>query len=373
MTTPRFPFWCLALATFVTACSAPSSDGSDEASEDVSEDPGAITSSVNDIDYVGRRDASRERHITPGQDMRAALEALRPGDTLLVDPGTYAIGGISPQLAKGLASNRIVVRGTDPLHPPLLQGYLVLHDADYWTLSGLRLQATVPTKSALFMSGGIHWVVANSEIFGASSTGSFANVAIANSTAPPNGWLFTQNCVHDAGHGTVAGHNDTDHNVYIMATGSAPGVLSRNILFNAINGSNVKVGNGGDRVAPGASNVKLEYNTTYNANHQFLIFGTVTGVALKGNLMIRSIGRTPVGIYFNDLSQAHAATAAHDYGYLMDHNVWAPNSARATYAEGDNPLYNDAAHDPRIAAGCGGFHPRNATAARYGRHTTVAY
>jgi hypothetical protein len=120
-----------------------------------------------------------------------------------------------------------------------------------------------------------------------------------------------------------------------MAPGSAPGVLSRNILFKATNGSNVKVGNGGNRTAPGASNVKLEYNTTYNANHQFLIFSTLSGIALKGNSMIRSTGRTPVGIYFNDLSQAHAATAAHDYGYLMGHNVWAPNSPASTYAEGD--------------------------------------
>lgn len=328
---------------------------------------------AHDIDYVGARDVTRTRRVSPGQDLKAALEALRPGDTLLVDPGTYAVGGISPRLTRGSVSARIVVRGTDPGQPPLIQGYLVLHDADYWTFSGLRIQATVPTKSALFMSGGIHWVVADSEIFGASSTGSFANVAIADSTEPPNGWLFTQNCVHDAGRGTVAGHDDTDHNVYVMATGSAPGVLSRNILFNATNGSNVKVGNGGNRTAPGASNVKLEYNTTYNAHHQFLIFGSLSGVALKGNLMIRSTGRTPVGIYFNDLSQAHAATAAHDYGYLMGHNVWAPNSPSSTYAEGDNPLSNDPAHDPKIAVGCNGFRPRNANAARYGRHTTVSY
>ncbi len=357
------------LALTAGACAAPEGDDGSDGEESAE----ALVWGGRDIDYVGARDSARTRHIAPGQDLKGALETLRAGDTLILDPGTYAVGGISPRLARGSASQRIVVRGSDPRRPPLIQGYVVLHDADHWTFSGLRVQATVPGKNALFMAGGIHWVVADSEFFGASSTGAFANVAIADSAAPPNGWLFTQSCVHDAGRGTVTGHDDTDHNVYVMATGSAPGVLSRNILFNATNGSNVKVGNGGNRVAPGASNVKLEYNTTYNANHQFLIFGNLSGVALKGNLMIRSTGRTPVGIYFNDLSRAGSATAAHDYGYLMDHNVWAPNSPASTYAEGDNPHYNDPASDPDISVGCRGFRPRNAHAARYGRYTAVQY
>ncbi len=322
--------------------------------------------------------------VTPGVDVKAAFEALRPGDTLKFAPGTYQMGSIAPVLAPGTATKRIVVTVIDPANPPLLRGRLILRAPSYWDLRYLRVQATdvAARAEAITIAGGIGWNVVNSEFFGASETGSFANVAISNlnkddPATAPKGWQFIYNCVHDAGRGTEEGHtSSTDHNVYVNASGDATGLIARNVLFNATAGSNVKVGNGGDAVTPGASNVRIEYNTMYNSARQIIVFGNVGGIVAKGNLLIRSTGAVgPVGVRLVNLSRPKAVTVAHNYGYLMDRLVWITDSTGGgSYTDGgDNFAYDDAGHDPWVTAGCGRFQTKNAHAAPYGVYSAVAY
>ncbi|MFN8074681.1 MAG: hypothetical protein U0Q15_04560 [Kineosporiaceae bacterium] len=323
--------------------------------------------------------AARTYTVSPGADLKAAFERLRAGDTLRLNPGTYNVSGggaLRPNLAAGSPSARITVTAADPSRKPVLQGRLFLKNARYWNFFYLRVQATVPGAEAVFMAGGTGWAIREGEFWGASATGAYANVAIGNAdhtntATAPKGWQFAQNCVHDAGRGTAAGHGDTDHNIYVIASGDADGVISRNTLFNATSGSQIKIGNGGDRNAVGASNIRIEYNLTYNANHQILIFGNLKSIMIKGNLMMKSNHpRTPVGIYLNNLRYSGGVYVAHNYAYLLKPVVFAPSPT--TSAMWRNGGDNRIGGDPRMSNGCA-FRPANPDAAKYGRWSTVSY
>lgn len=319
-----------------------------------------------------------------GGDLPAALLALQPGDTLRIAPGTYDVGTWALTVTPATRDRRITVTALDPAHPPLLRGSVALRSATWWKLSYLRIQATdaVKHREALTMMGGDHWEVSNNEFFGAAESGSFANVAISNlllsdqSTTPTN-WTFSYNCIHDAGRGTVAGHSpSTDHNVYVNASGHAPGVISRNVMFNATSGENVKVGNGGDPSLTGASDVRIEYNTLADAGRQVLIFGQVTNTRVRGNLLVRSTaGNARVGVYLHTLGQPGAVTVGDNYGYGIDRNLFFPNSAPSTFTDlGNNVLGRPGANDPRLTGpGCRGYVPQNSSVLlRYGRTARAA-
>ena len=196
--------------------------------------------------------------VGPGADLRAAMIALKPGDTLALLPGTYASGMVSPppvsvaiaadrKMSVGTPTQPITVRAADPSARPLILGEIKLWGPSYWVLDGLRVQAVDASRDALYIGGGQGWVVRNSEFFGASSTGAFSNVTIGSDiygTGAPRGFAFTQNCVHDAGRTT---RKTTDHNVYVSFKGtpSSGGVISRNVIFNHANGAGIKLGDGG--------------------------------------------------------------------------------------------------------------------------------
>ena len=307
------------------------------------------------------------------------FRALRPGDTLRIAPGTYDVGTFTMDVPAGRPGGRITVTALDPSRPPLLRGSMTLRSPSYWTLSHLRLQTVdaVSHGEALVMKGGERWEVSNNEIFGAAQSGAFANVAISNlsltdrTTAPKN-WVFSNNCVHDAGRGKAPGHNQsTDHNIYVNASGSTPGVISRNVMFNARSGENVKIGNGGNAKLTGAADVRIEYNTLADAGRQVLIFGKVSNIRVSGNLLVRSTaGNARVGIYLNTLGLPGGAVVGNNYGFDLDRNLYFPNSAASTFRDlGNNVLGRAGANDPRLTApGCRGYVPMNSSVLlRYGR------
>jgi hypothetical protein len=324
-----------------------------------------------------------DANFGPDDDFAAAIAALRPGDTLRIAPGTYDIGSLGITVASGDRSHRITVTAADPTRPPLLRGALTLRKPNYWRLTYLRIQATdaVQHREALTMKGGEGWEVTNSEFFGAAQSGSFANVAISNfelsdQSSTPKNWLFSNNCVHDAGRGTTPGHNQsTDHNVYVNASGHAPGRITRNVMFNANSGENVKVGNGGDPTLIGASDVRIEYNTLADAGRQVLIFGKVTNTRVWGNLLVHATaGNARVGVYLNTLSLPGSAVVGNNYGYQIDRNLYFPNSATSTFKDaGNNVLAPRGANDPRMTGGgCRGFVPTNSSVLlRYGRTARI--
>jgi hypothetical protein len=288
---------------------------------------------------TGNAAAGRDIVIGPADDVKAALESLQPGDQLRLQPGTYDVTGpagtgIHPTLRPGTATSRILVTAVDGANPPLLNGYVVLDGADYWTLQYLRFQATVPTKSAVAMTGGTGWTLHKDEFFGASTTGSYANVSINNDSdtvTPPQHWSFVDNCVHGAGAGTLTGHTDsTDHNLYVGAVGNAPGLVARNMMMNAPAGSNIKVGSGGPTAADphpvGASNVHVEYNTLFNANEHILVVGHLAGIDVSHNLDLRAtfVNHPRASIRLETLDVSHAVTLAQNYNYTAPDTVNPP-------------------------------------------------
>lgn len=345
-----------------------------------------------------------------GGDFKAALEQLRPGDTLKISPGTYDLGsaanpGIAPKLTPGTASAPILVTAANPNNWPHLRGQLVLNHPSYYTFKRLRIEGVRPAagnvpSSTLTVAGGNHWTLVSVEIWGAAATGAFANLAVSTEITPthhwnPNGWRLIYSCVHDAGPGTAPGHDSvTDHNVYVNSEGTGPdgGLIARNIFYGAYNGSQIKVGAGGDALAPSASNLSIEYNTMHHATRHVLLFGHNTrAITVKGNLMKAAEGRDPDrayrdGISLQQLAVPLSANVHDNYVHGADAAVGLHALAAGAYvppSPNTNRLYNTAATDPAFnASGCGdgslGTGPRayvtgNATAARYGRYAPGGY
>ena len=340
----------------------------------------AVSVVVPAVAGVAPSSAATHRTITigPGANVAATLGSLRAGDILRLQPGTYNISnggkGIHPRLAAGTAAAPIVVTAVDSHRLPLLQGSLFLDTPTHWILQFLRFQGTISNSTEFYVAGGVGWSVRRSEFFGASTTGSFANVAISNTSTSglPQHWQFVDNCVHDGGHGTLSGHSpDTDQNVYISASGNAPGLLARNVIYNATAGYNVKIGDGGGSV-PGASNVHVLYNTMVNARRQVLVLGKLTGVVLSRNILELSTRPSlPSAVVYYSLASAGSSALAHNYVYRARPSWYAYPTATSRYVSdhGDNQVRSV---DPRLSGACG-MHAQNTTVARnYGTNATGA-
>lgn len=92
--------------------------------------------------------ASSNRHITE------ALTTLQPGDTLEIEPGTYA-GNILIKGLAGTASAPITIRGSDPASPPVFQSgseALRLSQCHYVKLRHLRVNGL--TKRGIAIDDG---------------------------------------------------------------------------------------------------------------------------------------------------------------------------------------------------------------------------
>ncbi|MEJ7598853.1 MAG: hypothetical protein WKG01_13175 [Kofleriaceae bacterium] len=255
-------------------------------------------------------------------------------------------------------------------------------------------------SSTVTVAGGNHWTLVNVEIWGAATTGAFTNLAISTEVTPahhwnPNGWRLIYSCVHDAGPGTAPGHDSvTDHNVYVNSEGTGPdgGLIARNIFYGAYNGSQIKVGSGGNPLAPSANHVSIENNTMHHATRHVLLFGHNTrAITVKGNLFKAAEGREPDhayrdGVSLQQLAGIRAATVHDNYVHGADAAVGKHALAAGVYvppSPDTNRLYNSAATDPAFnSSGCGDggagtgprdYIPANPTAARYGRYASGGY
>ncbi len=316
-----------------------------------------------------------------GPQLTDVLEQLQPGDTLELAPGTYRTGYVIPnpatlavreRMSPGRPDAPITVRAADPANRPLLLGELKLWGASYWVIDGLRVQAVDAGRDALFMGGGTGWVVRNSEFSGALKTGAYSNVSIGSDiygTGAPSKFAFTGNCVHDAARSTRV---NTDHNVYVNYPGTpgSGGVISRNVIFNHVNGVGIKIGNGGAVRAPGPWNVKVEYNTIAQGGRQILLHADVRDNTMSRNLLAASTERftkvnETTSVYFNLVVGK---------GNVMANN-YAAGSTRFSF--GTNVAlqgFNAVRSSPGFTStGCGGFKPSNPVAAAFGRYAGTAY
>src|SRR3954447_9810549 len=81
--------------------------------------------------------------IAPGSDFRAAMQGLHPGDTLILDGGTYSFSGYFELNIAGTAAQPIVIRaqaGQQPVIQNLNAGQNIVNlvGAQFVTLDGIE-------------------------------------------------------------------------------------------------------------------------------------------------------------------------------------------------------------------------------------------
>lgn len=323
-------------------------------------------------------DAAAVRYVAPwGSDeaggtldapwgtLSTSLERLEAGDTLYVRGGTYTERVRSPRLQAATPSSPIRVQA-QPGERPVLKGLLWLRDADHWIVDGLNVTWDPATGTAnehmVKFTDGVGWSFRNAEVWGARS---YAGLLVAGSGGDePSGWSVTGNCIHDtyASNGT-----NQDHNVYVnTGLDAGPGLVERNLIFDATNGENIKLG-GASSTSGGAANVTVRHNTLWNAAQNVMVAWTSTDNRLEGNLLGRSAGSYGTIRGFRLSGTGNVATG--NLGSEADSLILNDSGYEEVADAGDNVFPRAPSFDH--TSDCSGFHPTDETASRYGRYAPV--
>ncbi|MFL5727522.1 MAG: DUF1565 domain-containing protein [Chloroflexota bacterium] len=304
-------------------------------------------------------DAASGSASHPWRTIRYAMTRLAAGDTVYVRAGTYEERISSPRIRAGTSTAPITVRAY-PREWPVIKGYLWVTGATFWTFRGISVAwATTNSTSEPLVkfTNGVGWSYTDGDISGAHSYAGL--LIIGNVASQPRGWRVAGSCIHD----TYPTHGlNQDHNVYIttgLASGS--GVFERNIVFNATNGRNLKLGPSGS--TGGSVGVLVRYNTFYNANQPLSPSYDSNHNRFDHNIL----GASRLGyslIYAYEL-RGIENVASNNLGYLAPALLGASSGGGRIVDGGGNrfPV------DPRFnsTASCQGFHPLNTAAAGYGR------
>ncbi len=233
-------------------------------------------------------DAGREWHVAPDGDDDGAGTATDPwrtlhlsmgkvaaGDTLVVHGGRYdeRIGNLKP-LPRGTADAPITMRAAAGEIPVIVGGMtLQLGGAHHWTFDGLTFawSDTLTSGAALVrMVDGEGWRIQNSTISGNRSYTALR--VMAENPGQATGWTIADNCIHTT---IPTNAQNNDHNIYVGAdsrygVAPGPGVIERNIVAGAANGSNIKLG-AGEPSLPGTSGVIVRDNVLAEAPHNVVV------------------------------------------------------------------------------------------------------
>jgi hypothetical protein len=301
---------------------------------------------------------------TPWRTIETAVRQARPGDTIVVRGGTYqeavgwgAVKGTStaPIRLQAAAGERVVIKGT-----------LALMGADYWIVRGMNVTrdpALPRHESLVAFIGGVGWQFLDSEVWG---TNGVSNLMVNGSSkwGIPKHYRIAGNCIHDnlaTGDGPVQ-----DHNIYIFpGYTSGPGIIERNILFNARNGSQIKAA--GPTSATGTAYLTIRYNTMVRGS---------AGVSIGYGSHHTKLQRNLIGIQWGGTSTYIAALIGNhltgSYNNSYDMAVWgykkSINSVNSTTRPitGTRTVWVHPTFDNTTS--CSGFHPQDAASAAYGRY-----
>jgi hypothetical protein len=213
-------------------------------------------------------DGASGSQSSPWRTLKHALAALQPGDTLLVRGGTYLERVTGIGIHPGTAGSPIVVAAY-PGERPILQGLLWLTNPSYWTFDGLNVTWDSATGSSsehmIKLTNGVGWTFKNAEVWGAHS---FAGMLVAGTVSgQPSNWRVANCCFHDT---YPSNSTNQDHLIYANTGLSAgPGIIERNVMYNAVNGEGVKLA--GPNSGGGTVNVTVRYNTIFNTSQSILI------------------------------------------------------------------------------------------------------
>lgn len=306
----------------------------------------------------------------PWRTIEHGMRCLQPGGELIVHGGTYT-ERVLPVVTPGRKDAPVVVRAAAG-ERVVVRGLIRLAGADYWTLDGIDVTNDGrPYGSGEYLvkfRDGVGWTLTNAEIWGANS---YAALRIETSGGnEPADWRVADSCVHDTNktNGYVQ-----DHNVYV-ATGLATtgGVIERNTFFNAVNGTNVKLGYTPE-ADKGTANVVIRNNTMWNAVQNVLAAGGSANNRVERNLVGQVIRPADKPWYPNIRGIALVGRG---------------NIAKDNLSSGTKILHNDMASDPGWldrggnrggvnprfdhTRGCDGFRPRSKQAQGYGRYAGVS-
>jgi hypothetical protein len=297
-------------------------------------------------------DANPGTEAAPWRTIGHALAALSAGDTLVVHGGTY-VEHVAAVLHAGTASAPIVVRAASG-ERPIVKGLLWLTNPTWWTFDGLNVTWDAATDTAsqhmVRLFGGSNWTFKNAEVWGAHS---FADILVGQT---PSNWRITANCIHDT---YATNSTNQDHNIYVNSGLSAgPGSIDHNIMFNATNGRNIKLGGPSISDTNGTQNVSISYNTLYNANQNVSMSGSSRNNTVDHNILGKSLENHL--IYGYSLFGT-GNVAAYNVGFASTRLIDGTN-----ISDGGGNVFP---RDPRFdGLGCGGFHPADATAQAYGAY-----
>jgi hypothetical protein len=298
----------------------------------------------------GGDDHNSGSQSSPLRSIEYAMSLLRAGDTLYVRGGSYR-ENVAPKLRAGTPSSRITVAAY-PGERPVLVGLLWMTNADYWTIDGLNVTWSSSNGSGDHMvkfSGGTGWILRNAELWNAHS---YAALLISDAAGAPSNWTVAGNCIHD----TIASNGTKqDHDIYVNTGLSAgSGLITRNLIYNATNGRNIKLGGSSTAAGEGAANVTISYNTLYNA---------VESISLSGGTRNTLITRNILGKSSEQLINVYQLSGSNN---IVRDNIGfaAKGFVDAGLTATDNRML-----DPAFSGiGCGAFRPTASGAAGYGRY-----
>ncbi len=337
----------------------------------------ALTSLLVSVPSVAPAHATGTRHYvapsgsdsaagtlaSPWRTVGRGLAALYPGDTLIIRGGTYR-ERIKLTLRSGTSTERVLVKPY-PGERPVVQGLLWLKNPSYWTIDGLNVTwdpAILETTTHMVkLTNGVRWQFRNAELWGARAHAALLVAGTVQSR--PANWSLTGNCIHD-----TYRSNDTnqDQNVYVNTGLSAgPGLIERNLLFNATNGMNIKLG-GPDPVGGGAANVTVRYNTLYNASQNLLVSWSSKRNKIYRNILGRLSGTNSV--YGNIRGYQLTGSdnvASENVGFAANRLLYNDSTRPGVINGGRNVFPLNPQFDS--VSSCRGFRPTNAPAKLYGR------
>jgi hypothetical protein len=224
-------------------------------------------------------DANPGTFAKPWRTLGYALGRLFIGQVLFVRGGSYHEQIDHVRLHPGTAEAPITVLAY-PGENPVLAGTVSLRQPTYWLIDNLDVEGDPGAgKQASFMVkviGGHEWTWENSEFTG---TVGRANVMITGAGfGEPSGFRFTGNCLHGL---PKPPRSATNLFLGSMLPG-AYGIVERNVVFNADDQPNVRIGSG----AGAPVRVKLRQNT---------IYGGSLGIDVRGRPHRVRISRNVVG------------------------------------------------------------------------------
>lgn len=297
----------------------------------------------------------------PWKTVLKGLLSLKAGDTLYVRDGRYRERIRNPAIRSGSSSAPITVAAYSG-ERPVIEGLLWLKGASHWSFKGINVtwsDQNVRSEHMVKFTNGVGWSFTDAEVWGARSYANF--LVVGTASGQPSNWMVARNCIHD-----TYPSNDTnqDHNIYVNSGLTAgPGLIRRNLIFNATNGENIKIGSPGVTTS-GSANVTVRYNTMHNAAQNMLL----------GNMT------HDIEIYRNILSQAKSGYPNIRGYQLTGLDNWAHDNfgwAAKSHIRND-PGYvgvsdgggNQFPVDPQFGstADCDRFHTLNPSAAEYGRY-----